>query len=106
MWAKVKQDYTDHNPSVTITYKVDEYMLLGSILYRDYWNIAQGLSFLPRTDHVYQQAPYETITHEEYYRLKEEMPTVDWSLLSKYELEDNTKSGQAFACISEVPAKL
>ena len=98
LWANVKQEYTDHNPSVTITYKADEYMLLGAVLYRDYWDIAQGLSFLPRTDHVYQQAPYETITHEEYYKLKEEMPTVDWSLLSKYELEDNTKSGQAFAC--------
>ena len=98
LWANVKQEYTDHNPSVTITYKADEYMMLGAVLYRDYWDIAQGLSFLPRTDHVYQQAPYETITHEEYYKLKEEMPTVDWSLLSKYELEDNTKSGQAFAC--------
>ena len=98
LWATVKQEYTDHNPSVTITYKSDEYMILGALLYRDYWDIAQGLSFLPRTDHVYQQAPYETITHEEYYKLKEEMPTVDWTLLSKYELEDNTKSGQAFAC--------
>jgi hypothetical protein len=98
LWATVKNEYTDHNPSVTITYKADEYMMLGSVLYKDYWDIAQGLSFLPRTDHVYQQAPYETITHEEYYKLKEEMPVVDWSLLSKYELEDTTKSGQAFAC--------
>lgn len=98
VWADVKNNYTDHNPSVTITYKPHEFMELGAELYRAYWSIAQGLSFLPRTDHVYQQAPYETITEEEFHKLKAVMPTVDWSLLSKYELEDNTKSGQAFAC--------
>jgi len=98
LWSKVKQYYTDHNPSVTITYKPDEYMALGSELYGRYWDIAQGLSFLPKADHVYQQAPYESITKEQYAVLAASMPTVDWTLLSKYELEDNTQSGQAFAC--------
>lgn len=98
LWSKVKQYYTDHNPSVTITYKPNEYMALGSELYGRYWDIAQGLSFLPKADHVYQQAPYESITKEQYDVLAASMPTVDWTLLSKYELEDNTKSGQAFAC--------
>jgi ribonucleoside-triphosphate reductase (thioredoxin) len=98
LWATVKQEYTDHNPSVTITYYGDEYMQLGDQLYRKYWDIAQGLSFLPKTDHVYAQAPYEAITREKYHELRDAMPIVDWSLLSKYELEDNTKSGQAFAC--------
>lgn len=98
LWAMVKDQYTDHNPSVTITYQSDEYMGLGDRLYSKYWDIAQGLSFLPRTDHVYAQAPYETITHDEYYKLKNAMPKIDWTQLSVYELEDNTKSGQAFAC--------
>ncbi len=98
LWADVKQNYTDHNPSVTITYKPEEFMALGSELYDRYWSIAQGLSFLPKADHVYQQAPYESITKEQYDVLVASMPTVDWTLLSKYELEDNTKSGQAFAC--------
>ena len=98
IWSTVKQLYTDHNPSVTITYKPEEYMALGASLYNKYWDIAQGLSFLPRTNHVYQQAPYETITEEQYKELKAKMPVVDWSLLSKYELEDTTSSGQMFAC--------
>lgn len=98
LWAVVKNYYTDHNPSVTITYEPHEFMALGAELYDVYWPIAQGLSFLPKTDHVYQQAPYETITQEQYQVLVKQMPTVDWDLLTKYELEDNTKSGQAFAC--------
>ena len=97
-WAKCKKYYTDHNPSVTITYRPDEFMELGAKLYGTYWSIAQGLSFLPRSDHVYAQAPYESITKEEYETLAAAMPTVNWGLLSKYELEDNTKSSQAFAC--------
>jgi ribonucleoside-diphosphate reductase alpha chain len=47
IWSTVKQLYTDHNPSVTITYKPEEYMALGASLYNKYWDIAQGLSFLP-----------------------------------------------------------
>lgn len=97
-WALVKESYTDHNPSVTITYEPHEFMQLGSELYGNYWHIAQGLSFLPKSDHVYQQAPYESITKEQYETLAAAMPTVDWAALTKYELEDNTKSGQAFAC--------
>ena len=98
LWATVKEQYTDHNPSVTITYKADEYMALGAELYSTYWDIAQGLSFLPKSEHVYQQAPYETIDKGSYVDLAAAMPKLDWSKLSTYELEDNTKSGQAFAC--------
>jgi len=97
-WGLVKEGYTDHNPSVTITYQPHEYMELGAELYGNYWEIAQGLSFLPKSEHVYQQAPYESITAEEYEQLSKAMPTMDWSALSKYEMEDNTKSSQAFAC--------
>ena len=97
-WAMVKEVYTDHNPSVTITYQPGEYMHLGATLYGTYWDIAQGLSFLPKSDHVYQQAPYETIDKGSYVDLAAAMPKLDWSQLTKYELEDNTKSGQQFAC--------
>ena len=97
-WALVKQQWTDHNPSVTINYRPYEYMGLGAKLYSEYWEYAQGLSFLPKSDHVYAQAPYESITKEQYDWLVETMPKVPWENLSEYELEDNTKSGQAFSC--------
>lgn len=98
-WYECKKNYTDHNPSVTITYQPEEFMALGAKLYEDHvWQVAQGLSFLPKSDHVYQQAPYEAISEAEYNKLAAAMPTVPWEQLSSYELEDNTKSGQAFAC--------
>lgn len=97
-WAFIKKHWTDHNPSVTIEYKPDEFMHIGADLYARHWDIAQGLSFLPRSEHVYKQAPYEEITKEEYDRRVAEFPVIDWSRLSEYEKEDNTTSAQTFAC--------
>ncbi len=73
-------------------------MALGAELYNDHWDIAQGLSFLPRSEHVYAQAPYEEITKEEYEKRAAAFPKIDWESLSKYELQDSTKSSQTFAC--------
>ena len=97
-WARIKSLWTDHNPSVTIEYKPEEFMALGADLYDQYWNIAQGLSFLPRSEHVYKQAPYEEIDKQEYNRRIAEFPIIDWDRLSKYEHDDNTNSSQTFAC--------
>lgn len=97
-WAFIKNHWTDHNPSVTIEYRPDEFMALGAELYGEHWNIAQGLSFLPRSEHVYKQAPYEEITKEEYDARRQMFPDIDWSKLSEYEQEDNTKSSQTLAC--------
>ena len=97
-WAFIKNVWTDHNPSVTIEYRPDEFMALGAELYGEHWNIAQGLSFLPRSEHVYKQAPYEEITKEEYDARRQMFPDIDWSKLSEYEQEDNTKSSQTLAC--------
>ena len=97
-WAFIKNNWTDHNPSVTIEYRPEEFMALGSELYGSYWEIAQGLSFLPRSEHVYKQAPYEEITKEEYDKRVAAFPVIDWSKLAEYEKEDNTKSSQTLAC--------
>jgi len=97
-WAMIKNYWTDHNPSVTIEYQPQEFMALGARLYDHYWSIAQGLSFLPRSEHVYKQAPYEEITKEEYERRVAAFPVIDWSKLSDYEKQDTTKSSQTFAC--------
>lgn len=97
-WANVKLRWTDHNPSVTIEYSSDEFMSLGARLYGEYWGIAQGLSFLPRSEHVYKQAPYQEIDKEEYDRRVAQFPVLDWDRLSECEHEDNTKGSQTFAC--------
>ena len=62
-----------------------------------------GVSFLPHSDHTYQQAPYQDCTKEEYEELKKTMPkNIDWNKLSDYEQEDNTVSMQSMACTGDV----
>lgn len=98
--AKVYHQYwCDHNASVTITVKDDEWFSVGAWVY-DNFDTVCGLSFLPHTDHVYQQAPYIEITEEEYDQWLKDHPTpvVDWARLSQYEKEDNTVSSQTLAC--------
>ncbi len=97
-WATVKQFYTDHNPSVTITYNEDEYMDVMSDLYTHHWAYAQGLSFLPKQDAVYKQAPLESIDKEAYEVALAAMPTLDWSKLGEYETVDGTTGSQTLAC--------
>jgi hypothetical protein len=61
--------------------------------------MVSGVSFLPQEDHCYQQAPFESITEDQFRELNAAMPKkVDWSLLSQYELEDTTKTSHAMAC--------
>lgn len=58
-----------------------------------------GVSFLPKTNHTYRQAPYQEITKEEYDALLESMPPdVDWAKLAEYETSDMTVGSQELAC--------
>ena len=60
-----------------------------------------GVSFLPYSDHVYKQAPYQDIEKEEYEEMMKKMPhqnEVDWSLLQHYEKADTTVGTQELAC--------
>jgi ribonucleoside-triphosphate reductase (thioredoxin) len=55
---------------------------------------------LPVSDHIYQQAPYEEITADEYKKLLAVMPKgVDWIDLEQFEQEDNTTGSQELACV-------
>jgi ribonucleoside-diphosphate reductase alpha chain len=57
-----------------------------------------GVSFLPHTDHVYQQAPYTECSEADYEELASKMPTVDWSKLREFEREDTTTGTRELAC--------
>jgi hypothetical protein len=96
-WKMVKQNYTEHNPSITVSVAEDEWLRVGSWVW-DNWEIVGGLSFLPKSNHVYQLAPYETITKEKYDELLEAMPELDFEVLSQYEYEDNTEGAKTLAC--------
>lgn len=98
LW-KVYQDYwCEHKPSVTISVKEPEWFDVGAWVWKHFDEIS-GISFLPYSDHTYQQAPYQECSAEEYENLVNMMPSeVDWSQLSEYEKEDNTLGGKTLAC--------
>jgi ribonucleoside-triphosphate reductase len=102
LWKIYAEFWCEHKPSITVSVKPDEWVTVGSWLYENF-NIASGLSFLPHSDHIYKQAPYEDCTKEEYEELLKKMPDViDWSKLSDYEKEDTTKASQSLACTAGV----
>ena len=98
LWLTYQRHWCEHKPSVTITVRDEEWMEVGAFVY-EYFDEMSGVSFLPHSDHSYQQAPYQEIDKVEYKDLLSKMPTrIDWSELSDYESEDNTVSMQTMAC--------
>lgn len=64
-WKMWKIYWTEHNPSCTIYVGDQEWDIVHQWV-RDHWDIIGGLSFLPRDNHIYQLAPYQEISEEEY----------------------------------------
>jgi ribonucleoside-diphosphate reductase alpha chain len=85
-----RENYCDHNVSATIYVAEGEWMEVASWVWANRNEIG-GVSFLPKDDHVYEQAPYQPITEEEYCQAAAKMPkAIDWSKLAEYEDGDNT----------------
>jgi len=102
LWHVYAQNWADHSVSCTIYYSDDEFLGLGQWVW-DHFDEITGLSFLPRTDHTYVQAPYEAITQAQYEAMVLDMPKdVDWHLLGDYEREDMTQGAQTLACSGDV----
>jgi ribonucleoside-diphosphate reductase alpha chain len=59
-----------------------------------------GVSFLPYSDHVYQQAPFQEISEDDYEEWVRKTPEIDWSRLSEHEKNDMTVGSQEVACVS------
>lgn len=101
LWLAYQEYWCEHKPSITVSVAEHEWMSVGAWVY-DHFDQVSGISFLPKSDHTYRQAPYEAITKEEYDALLSVSPKqIDWEKLSEYELEDNTESSQTFACTSD-----
>lgn len=96
-WKNVKLNYTEHNPSATISVSDDEWIAVVNWVHT-HWSIVGGLSFLPRTNHVYRLAPYEALTEEEYLARTASFPTIDYAKLVTYELNDETEQKRELAC--------
>jgi hypothetical protein len=100
-WKTVKINFTEHNPSVTISVGEDEWIEAGNWVYKN-WEIIGGLSFLPRSNHVYKLAPYEAINEKRYLELKSKISDIDFSKIIFYEQEDKTEGAKQLACVAGV----
>jgi ribonucleoside-triphosphate reductase len=98
-WLHNKLNWTDHNPSVTCTYKSDEIMDLTKWIWEHRDQIG-GMAFLPSFDANYAQLPYIEITKEDYERRIAEFPVIDFSKLWRYESIDLTSAAQELACLA------
>jgi ribonucleoside-triphosphate reductase len=98
MWLLFQRHWCEHKPSVTITVKDSEWFKVGAWVFENFDEVS-GVSFLPHSDHSYQQAPYQEIDKAEYQLRLSEMPKkIQWDGLSEFELEDTTVSSQTLAC--------
>lgn len=97
-WLQCKEQWTEHNPSVTITYKKDEVLDIMQWVWEHQDKIG-GMTFLPAYDAQYNQMPYEEISKEEYETRLNSFPDIDFSKIYRYEMEDYTTAAQEIACV-------
>jgi len=101
-WLMYQRHYCEHKPSITCTVRNEEWFEVGAFVYKHFDEMS-GVSFLPHSDHTYQQAPYQEVGKSDYNMLLSCMPDkIDWSKLADYEKEDNTKGAQTLACSGDV----
>jgi len=103
LWKTYALHWCEHKPSVTISVKENEWLEVGAWVYENF-DVASGVSFLPHSDHTYQQAPYQDINVDEYNDWQQSYSYVelDWNKLTEFEKEDNTTGSRELACTAGV----
>lgn len=96
-WMMFNKYWAEHNVSVTIKYSEDEIFEIADWVWKN-WNMIAGLSFLPKNEHNYDLAPYEEITEEEYRKLSDSFPNINFKEFLDFENDDNTTGSREFAC--------
>jgi len=99
LYLKYRLFWCEHNPSTTVYVKENEWLKIGAWVY-EHFNEIGGVSFLPYSDHIYKQAPFQPITKEQYDEAVRTFPIIDWSELTKLEKDDRTLGAQELACSS------
>ena len=96
MWRIYQEHWCEHKPSITVTVREGEWLEVGAFVFKHFVDMS-GVSFLPHSDHVYQQAPYQECSEKDYNDMIAKMPTkIDWSALK--EETDTTAGSQSLAC--------
>lgn len=101
LWKTYQLYWCEHKPSITVSVKEHEWPEVGAWVYNNF-DMISGISFLPYSDHIYRQAPYDECTEEKYNEVLAKMPKeINWDDLSYYEQEDNTSGMQTLSCSSD-----
>jgi ribonucleoside-diphosphate reductase alpha chain len=98
-YLKVQHSWSEHNVSITCYVKDEEWLDVGAWVYKNFDKLI-AVSFLPHSDSAYRLAPYEEINKAQYEEALKKMPILDYSQLTKYELEDQGEGSREFACVS------
>ena len=78
LWILYNKHFCEHKPSITISYKDDEYMDLGAMIYKHFDEIT-GIALLPKSNSTYQQMPFTKISEQEYLEAVAKMPKeIQW----------------------------
>jgi len=97
LWELYQDYWCEHKPSMTCYYRDHEFLEVGQWLYNKFDKVS-GISFLPYSDHTYQQAPYTPVCAEALAELKDGFPTeIDWDI---NERSDMTEGAQQLACVA------
>lgn len=99
LWLLYQREWCEHKPSVTVTVRDEEWVAVGAWVY-EHFDEVSGISFLPHSDHTYQQAPYQDLSQAEFdaWVAAHPVPAVDWAELAAFEQDDNTVALQTLAC--------
>ena len=99
LWEMYQDYWCEHKPSMTCYYRDEEFLEVGQWLYNKFDKVS-GISFLPYSEHTYQQAPYEPVDLETYQQLAKGFPKeIDWNI---DEATDMTEGAQQLACVAGV----
>ena len=97
LWELYQDYWCEHKPSMTCYYRDHEFLEVGQWLYNKFDKVS-GISFLPYSDHIYQQAPYTPVSADALAELKDGFPTeIDWDI---NERSDMTEGAQQLACVA------
>lgn len=101
LWKVYQEYWCEHKPSITVYVREHEWMEVGAWVWK-HFDTVSGVSFLPHSNHTYQQAPYQEIDEATYRQMVKDMPVIDWSKLAGYETEDFMEGVKTFACTGGV----
>ena len=96
LWKVYQDHWCEHKPSITVYVGDDEWMDVGAWVYKNITSLS-GVSFLPRDNGTYRQAPYEEITEEQYKEMAAAQ-NLDIVWTDFMEETDTTEGAQNLAC--------